>query len=84
MYCVLSPVSVANMNFVLVSVMKHVYYDMLKGKILYNWYSVQALMHASVACNRKLIVDWVPAGDLEDDTFKEVIIDLPTVATYVS
>ncbi|GAU35442.1 hypothetical protein TSUD_363980 [Trifolium subterraneum] len=32
---------------------------------------LKALLHASVACNRKLIVDWVPAGDLEDDTFKE-------------
>jgi hypothetical protein len=45
---------------------------------------VQALLHASVACNRKLVVDWVPAGDLEDDTFKEVIIDLSTFAIYVS
>lgn len=33
---------------------------------------MQALLHASVACNRKLVVDWVPAGDLEDDTLKEV------------
>ncbi|CAI8607026.1 unnamed protein product [Vicia faba] len=32
---------------------------------------LKALMHASVAFNRKLIVDWVPAEDLEDDTFKE-------------
>ncbi|KAL2344450.1 hypothetical protein Fmac_005735 [Flemingia macrophylla] len=30
-----------------------------------------ALLHASVARNRKLIVDWVPAGDLEDVTYKE-------------
>ncbi|MCI19054.1 CTP synthase-like, partial [Trifolium medium] len=43
-----------------------------------------ALLHASVARNRKLVVDWVPAGDLEDATFKEVIIDLSTVAAYVS
>jgi len=33
---------------------------------------VQALLHASVACNRKLVVDWVPAENLEDDTSKEV------------
>uniref|UniRef100_A0A5B7ANS1 CTP synthase n=1 Tax=Davidia involucrata TaxID=16924 RepID=A0A5B7ANS1_DAVIN len=31
----------------------------------------KALLHASVACHRKLIVDWVPAGDLEDVTAKE-------------
>ncbi|KAL2344712.1 hypothetical protein Fmac_005997 [Flemingia macrophylla] len=30
-----------------------------------------ALLHASVDRNRKLIVDWVPAGDLEDVTYKE-------------
>jgi CTP synthase len=29
-------------------------------------------LHASVAHNRKLIVDWVPAGDLEDVTYGEV------------
>ncbi|KAJ7982123.1 CTP synthase family protein [Quillaja saponaria] len=32
---------------------------------------VKALLHASVACHRKLIVDWVPAGDLEDVTADE-------------
>jgi len=37
---------------------------------------VQALLHASVARNRKLTVDWVPAGDLEEATFKEVNTDL--------
>jgi len=42
---------------------------------------VQALLHASVACNRKLVVDWVPAGDLEDDTLKEVITDLSTIVS---
>lgn len=41
-------------------------------------------MHASVAYNHKLIVDWVPAEDLEDDTFKEVSTDFSTVAAYVS
>lgn len=40
---------------------------------------MKALLHASVAHNRKLIVDWVPAGDLEDVTSKEVITDLSTV-----
>ncbi|KAL2320405.1 hypothetical protein Fmac_029374 [Flemingia macrophylla] len=30
-----------------------------------------ALLHAFVARNRKLIVDWVLAGDLEDVTYKE-------------
>ncbi|XP_019426250.1 PREDICTED: CTP synthase-like isoform X3 [Lupinus angustifolius] len=32
---------------------------------------LKALLHAAVAHNRKLIVDWVPAGDLEDVTFKQ-------------
>ncbi|XP_014490232.1 CTP synthase isoform X1 [Vigna radiata var. radiata] len=32
---------------------------------------LKALLHASVACNRKLVVDWVPAENLEDDTSKE-------------
>lgn len=32
----------------------------------------QALLHASVACQRKLVVDWVPSSDLEDMTTKEV------------
>ena len=30
-------------------------------------------MHASVACRRKLIIDWVLSSDLEDATAKEVI-----------
>lgn len=34
----------------------------------------QALLHASVACHRKLVVDWVAAGDLEDVTAKEVTV----------
>ena len=33
---------------------------------------LQALLHASVACRRKLIVEWIAAGDLEDVTAKEV------------
>ncbi|CAA3015645.1 CTP synthase-like [Olea europaea subsp. europaea] len=32
---------------------------------------LKALLHASVACYRKLCVDWVPASDLEDATKKE-------------
>ncbi|CAN1828614.1 CTP synthase [Linum perenne] len=34
---------------------------------------LKALLHASVAFSKKLVVDWVPATDLEDDTGKEVI-----------
>ncbi|KAF2302760.1 hypothetical protein GH714_005468 [Hevea brasiliensis] len=33
---------------------------------------LKALLHASVACHRKLIVEWVAAGDLEDVTAKKV------------
>ncbi|MQL82874.1 hypothetical protein Taro_015354 [Colocasia esculenta] len=29
---------------------------------------LKALLHASVACRRKLVVDWVPSADLEDAT----------------
>lgn len=29
---------------------------------------LKALLHASVACRKKLVVDWVPASDLEDTT----------------
>ncbi|KAM7500435.1 hypothetical protein LguiA_024849 [Lonicera macranthoides] len=32
---------------------------------------LKALLHASVACQRKLIVDWIPASDLEDETANE-------------
>ncbi|KAM7524764.1 hypothetical protein LguiA_014666 [Lonicera macranthoides] len=32
---------------------------------------LKALLHASVACHRKLCVDWVPASDLEDATASE-------------
>ncbi|CAN4078546.1 unnamed protein product [Withania somnifera] len=32
---------------------------------------LKALLHSSVACRRKLFVDWVPASDLEDETAKE-------------
>lgn len=32
---------------------------------------LKALLHASVACRRKLVVEWVPASDLEESTEKE-------------
>ncbi|KAJ4771016.1 CTP synthase [Rhynchospora pubera] len=32
---------------------------------------LKALLHASVACNRKLVVDWVPSSDLEEHTREE-------------
>ncbi|KAH0911153.1 hypothetical protein HID58_034474 [Brassica napus] len=32
---------------------------------------LKALLHASVACRKKLVVDWVPACDLEKETEKE-------------
>jgi CTP synthase len=32
----------------------------------------QALCHASVFMERKLVVDWVPSCDLEDSAAKEV------------
>ncbi|PIA37564.1 hypothetical protein AQUCO_03000262v1 [Aquilegia coerulea] len=32
---------------------------------------LKALLHAAVACHRKLVVEWVPASDLEDATAKE-------------
>ncbi|KAG5378454.1 hypothetical protein IGI04_026296 [Brassica rapa subsp. trilocularis] len=32
---------------------------------------LKALLHAAVACRKKLVVDWVPACDLEKETEKE-------------
>ncbi|XP_038987137.1 CTP synthase-like isoform X2 [Phoenix dactylifera] len=32
---------------------------------------LKALLHASVACRKKLVVDWVPSTDLEENTAKE-------------
>ncbi|KAK4285598.1 hypothetical protein QN277_002276 [Acacia crassicarpa] len=32
---------------------------------------LKALLHASVVCKRKLVVDWISAADLEDATYKE-------------
>lgn len=44
-----------------------------------HWFSLtyffrfcQALLHASVALDRKLVVDWVPSCDLEDSAAEEV------------
>lgn len=31
----------------------------------------QALQHASIACNRKLVVEWVASADLEEQTKSE-------------
>ncbi|KAL8529627.1 hypothetical protein ACS0TY_006890 [Phlomoides rotata] len=47
--------------------------SVLLSSISYNsvtWYQ-WALLHASVACHRKLCIDWVPASDLEDTTMEE-------------
>ncbi|RWW20348.1 hypothetical protein GW17_00015549 [Ensete ventricosum] len=35
-------------------------------------WSPEALLHASVACRRKLVVDWVPSSDLEETAAEEV------------
>ncbi|KMZ59764.1 CTP synthase (glutamine hydrolyzing) [Zostera marina] len=32
---------------------------------------LKALLHASVACRKKLVVDWIAAGDLEENSQKE-------------
>lgn len=44
---------------------------------LSDFMALQALLHASVSCNRKLVVDWVPAGDLE-----EAAKDVSTVLSF--
>jgi CTP synthase len=44
---------------------------MIVQVIIFSFFC-QALLHTSVACHRKLIVDWVSAGDLEDITAQEV------------
>lgn len=43
----------------------------------------QALLHASVALGRKLVVDWVPSCDLEDSTAEEVSFALSILLFYV-
>jgi hypothetical protein len=45
----------------------------------------QALLHESVALDRKLVVDWVPSCDLEDFTVEEVsfIYALPILHFYI-
>lgn len=42
-----------------------------------DFMALQALLHASVSCNRKLVIDWVPAGDLE-----EAAKDVSTVLSF--
>ena len=37
-----------------------------------SWKFLQALLHASIDCRRKLVVDWVASTDLEDSTAIEV------------
>jgi hypothetical protein len=49
----------------------HAFKVVVDQVLLYS-FLCQALLHASVACNRKLIVEWIAAGDLEDITAKEV------------
>ena len=46
--------------------------ELMRYHILCFGLLLQALLHASVACRRKLVVEWVAAGDLEDVTAKEV------------
>ncbi|KAL8155499.1 hypothetical protein AgCh_000767 [Apium graveolens] len=36
----------------------------------------EALLHVSVACHRKLIIDWIPVSDLEETTAQEVNPDM--------
>lgn len=38
----------------------------------------QALLHASVARRKKLVIDWIPASDLEQGAKKEVCFTLYT------
>lgn len=47
--------------------------------VIYTCLFVQALLHASVAQNRKLVVDWISATDLEDSTLEEVMTELSGV-----
>ena len=44
---------------------------------------MQALLHASVACKRKLVVDWVSATDLEDATYMEVTFNIIVNAMHM-
>ncbi|AQK67270.1 60S ribosomal protein L29-1 [Zea mays] len=39
--------------------------------LIYFFRFCQALLHASVALDRKLVVDWVPSCDLEDSAAEE-------------
>jgi hypothetical protein len=42
----------------------------------YENFNLQALLHASVVCRRKLVVDWVASTDLEESTATEVFYHL--------
>lgn len=37
---------------------------------------LKALLHASVACHKKLVIEWVAASDLEEITAQEVSLAL--------
>lgn len=46
-----------------------------------NWdFCLQALLHASVACHKKLVVEWVAASDLEEITAQEVSLVLVSLS----
>lgn len=46
-----------------------------KGKLIVHssrYLCVQAIRHASVACQRRLLVNWFPASDIEQETADKV------------
>lgn len=45
--------------------------DLFRG-VSHVPFCIQALLHASVECSRKLVVEWVAATDLEDATAAKV------------
>ena len=45
-------------------------------------FCLQALLHASVACHKKLIVEWVAASDLEEITAQEVSLAFVSLSLY--
>lgn len=54
-------------------------YNLLAGKNMSvyinpgcNFFFFQAMLHASVVCQRRLVVDWVSASDLDKETAHEV------------
>lgn len=44
-------------------------YTSIQGVIFFFF---QAMLHASVVCQRRLVVDWVSASDLDKETAHEV------------